>query len=56
MIIKITLIVLMISNIALWISHTNMKCIIGHLLTMNMENLNTLKKLFDDDIEGDDRK
>jgi len=52
MILKITLLVLIISNILLWISHTKMKFVIGGLIKVNRETLEHIIET----IEGDDKK
>ena len=48
MLLKITLLVLIISNILLWISHTKMKIVIGEFLKNKIEIIKTIQKATED--------
>ena len=48
MLLKITLLVLIISNILLWISHTKMKLVIGAFLKNQIEIIKTIQKATED--------
>lgn len=52
MIVEITLIVLIISNILLWIGHTKMKMVIGSFIKQEMEAVKRIRET----LEGDDKK
>ena len=48
MLLKITLLVLIISNILLWISHTKMKIVIGAFVKSQIEMIKAIKEVTED--------